>query len=170
VPVGACPPPSPVAPGVAIYSTSEFVAIYPEFTGITDPVGSNAFNMATLLLKNCCGSVVCDPNVRLTLLYMLTAHILFLNTAGAWNQNNPPGIVGRINNAGQGSVSVSAEMPNQPMSAAYFNQTRYGAQFYASTAQFRTTYYVPAPCNYGVLGPAGGPLSPYDSFGYPPYG
>jgi len=96
---------------------------------------------------------VVDPVVRQALLYLLTAHVTFLFTPSLANNNQPPGIVGRINAATEGSVSVSAEFPSTP-EAAWFNQTKYGAQFWAMTAVIRTMHYIPAPqhCD-GILGP-----------------
>lgn len=142
--IAACPPSIPITPGVVVFDSAEFLAIYPEFTG-ADPtaLGFN-FALATLNISNCCGSPVPDPNVRQSLLYLLTAHITALFTPSAQNNNAPPGIVGRISNATEGSVSVGAQFPSTPESA-WFDQTKYGAQFWAITAVFRTMHYIPAP-------------------------
>lgn len=161
MPIVSCPSPCPpVVLGVVQFSSAEFVAIYPEFTGIATPVQASAFADATLLLNNSCGSLVQDANQRMALLYTLTAHCLFLQAGtndGAGNVLPPPGIVGRIDNAGQGSVSVGASYNNEvTMSQAYFIQTKYGAKFWQQTAQFRTMFYVGAPCS----GPNGPDLLP----------
>jgi len=144
VTVAPCPTPTPVTPGVVVFDFSEFTGIYPEFTTANSMACQNNFNLSTLILNNCCSSIVVDPNVRQSLLYMLTAHITYLNTPCGANNNQPPGIVGRINSAGEGSVSVSAEMPTT-LESAYFMQTKYGAQFWQSTASIRTMHYIPAP-------------------------
>lgn len=161
--IAPCAPSSPVR-GVVVFVLDEFVEIYPEFTGVAGAAAQNAFNIATTMLANCCGSVVLDANLRQSLLYMLTAHYLFLNTPCAANKNQPPGIVGRIESAQEGSVSVSSEMP-LTLSNAYFMQTKYGAQFWQSTAQYRTARYI-APqqgCAPGFVG-AGFPFGN----GFPP--
>lgn len=126
------------------FSADEFLAIYPEFTGAATPSLQFNFNLATLNISNCCGSPVPDPNVRQSLLYLLTAHITALFTPSAQNANQPPGIVGRISNASQGSVSVGAQMPGT-ISSAWFDQTKYGAHFWTITAVFRTIHHIPAP-------------------------
>lgn len=142
--IAACPPSTPITPGVVVFSSDEFLAIYPEFAGAATPALQFNFNLASLNISNCCGSPVPDPNVRQSLLYLLTAHITALFTPSAQNTNQPPGIVGRISNATEGSVSVGAQMPGT-ISSAWFDQTKYGAQFWAITAVFRTMHHIPAP-------------------------
>lgn len=157
MPVVPCPSPCPpIARGVVQFSAPEFVALWPEFTGLTNGVMANAFTLATLLLNNSCASRVQDANVRLSLLYLLTAHVCYLNNGtndGAGNVNTPPGVVGRIASATEGSVSVAAEYSSEvSQSEAFFIQTKYGAQFWQMTAQYRTMHYVGAPA-FGPNGP-----------------
>lgn len=151
--IAACPPSVPVTPGVVVFDAAEFIAAYPEFTGVGTPLLTANFYLSTLNLSNCCGSAVVDPQVRQALLYLLTAHITFLFTPSLANNNQPPGIVGRIASATEGSVSVSAEFP-AVVEAAWFNQTKYGAMFWALTAPIRTMHYIaPPPSCCGPLGP-----------------
>lgn len=142
--IAACPPSAPVTPGVVVFSSAEFLEIYPEFTGAATPALQFNFNLASLNISNCCGSPVPDPNVRQSLLYLLTAHITALFTPSPQNNGQPPGIVGRVSNASEGSVSVGAQFPGTPESA-WFDQTKYGAQFWAITAVMRTMHHIPAP-------------------------
>lgn len=146
--IAACPPSAPIVPGIVVFDGPEFLAIYPEFTTAATPALQNNFNLATIILSNCCGSPVFNPAVRQSLLYMLTAHITFLNTPCGANNDQPPGVVGRIDSAAEGSVSVSAAM-EMTLSNSYFMQTKYGAQFWQSTASFRTMHYVPPVINCG---------------------
>lgn len=150
--VGPCTD-TPVTPGVVTFDSGEFLAAYPEFTGVGTGLLQANFNLSTINIANCCGSPVVDPVVRQALLYLLTAHITFLFTPCLANNQQPPGIVGRISSATQGSVSLAADFPQTPESA-WFNQTKYGAQFWAMTAVVRTMHHIPAPhqCG-GVLGP-----------------
>lgn len=150
MPVVPCPTPCPpITRGVVQFSPPEFVAQYPEFTGLANPVMQNAFNDAQFLLNNSCGSIVEDANQRLILLYTLTAHVLLIDAGtndGNGNVTTPQGIVGRIDSAAEGSVSVSASYNNEvTQSEAYFIQTKYGAKFWQQTAQYRTMHYVGAP-------------------------
>jgi hypothetical protein len=144
------------------------VAIWPEFAGIANPVMANQFTGAQLLLNNSCGSRVRDANTRLYLLYLLTAHLTFLNAGtndGAGNVTPAPGIVGRIDNAAEGSVSVGAAYSSQvSQSEAFFIQTKYGAQFWQETAQYRTFHYVGAPA-YGPNAP-GSPWPGVGDYGW----
>lgn len=150
--IAACPPATPVTPGVVVFDFTEFSAIYPEFVSAGGAACGFNFNLATMNLSNCCRSPVPNPAVRQSLLYLLTAHITFLFTPCAANNNQPPGMVGRINSASQGSVSVSAEFPAS-VNAAWFLQTRYGALFWQATASLRTMRYTPAPQSCDGFGP-----------------
>ena len=168
MPVIPCPSPAPTpTPGVVQFSDTEFVEIYPEFTGISSGAVTNNFTGAQYMLNNSCSSRVYDANERLYLLYLLTAHLTFLQNGtndGAGNVTPPPGIVGRIASATEGAVSVAAEF-NVPDSTnnAYLSQTKYGAQFLQATAKYRTMLYVPAPG--GVCGPGVAPWGTVPGYG-----
>lgn len=157
MPVVPCPTPRPQPVlGIVVFDGPEFVALYPEFTGLTNGVMQNAFNDAQFLLSNSCCSAVRDANQRLILLYKLTAHVLFLGTGtndGAGNTTTPQGIVGRIDSAAEGSVSVSAQY-NAIVgeSEAFFIQSPYGASFWQMTASYRTALYIGPPA-FGPNGP-----------------
>jgi hypothetical protein len=165
VPVIPCPSPCPPPVlGVVQFSATEFNALYPEFSGLSPTVQQNSFNDATFLLNNSCGSIVCDANQRMALLYTLTAHCLLIDRGtndGAGNVTPAQGIVGRIDTASEGSVSVSAQYNDEiTMSEAYFIQTKYGAKFWQQTAQYRTAFYVGPPST-GPNGP-GFPFAAFD--------
>ena len=69
-----------------------------------------------------------------------------------------PGIVGRINTASEGSVSVGAEYggdggPNQD----WYTSSRYGALYWMQTRQYRTALYLPALGSFPPNFPAGYP-------------
>lgn len=235
MPVVPCTNVQPVF-GVVDYSAAEFLASYPEFTGInnaTPQALANDFVGATFLLNNTCQSRVRDANQRLFLLYLLTAHIAAIHqglndggvgapsfagsvsvsganlavvsvTSGALAVGNslydgpgigpglvvpgtlviatqasgtpggvgaytivgsvgvlapenmivpgvpnispPLGIVGRINNASEGDVSVASEWSAPPnANQAYFVQTKYGADYWTMTARYRLGLFVAAP-------------------------
>lgn len=150
--VGPCVSTPPVH-GVVIFDPAAFIVEYPEFTGIPGGVLTRNFNHAALQLNNGCGSYVRDATQRETLLNMLTAHLTFLNQGsndGAGNVLPPPGVVGRINDATEGSVSVAAGWSAPPnASQAWLIQTKYGAEYWAATARYRTMrYIVPSVCRY----------------------
>lgn len=125
---------------VAAFSYAQWVARYPEFQGVVSAATASAyFTEACLHLDNTDGSVVANAARRLLMLNMLTAHIAALNTQE---------LVGRITDATEGSVSVSASMGDSvPGTSAWFLQTKYGAAFWQATAYLRTMLYVP-PARY----------------------
>lgn len=232
MPVNPCTTVQPVL-GIVVYSAAEFLASYPEFTGINNATPqslANDFVGATFLLNNTCCSRVKDANQRMFLLYLLTAHIAAIHQGvndggvgspaftgvgsiapgapavltvtqvgqgalvvgatlydgpagtiipgtviaslgsgtggiGTYNLNvsqtvtsesfivpgvpniiQPLGVVGRISDASEGDVSVSAQW-EAPANAnqAYFVQTKYGADYWTMTARYRTGLFVAAP-------------------------
>lgn len=166
MPVVPCAP-VPVVKGLVTFDPSIFVDAnhYPEFAAV--PAGQLNFNFlrAQLLLRNSCGSRVVDANAREVMLDLLVAHLTFL-TNGIPPLTPPPGIVGRIDSATEGSVSVTAEYStNVSQSEAFYIQTKYGALYWEMTAQYRTGVYIGAP-NCGCLGPFAGNLGPLGN-GYP---
>ncbi len=149
--VVACPTPTPTAQrGVVQFEPAAFKLLYPAFATVDDAVLTGYFDIATIFLNNSCCSIVKDAARREVLLNMLVAHIAAL-LSGA-NGQTPSGLVGRVNSAREGSVSVSAAYVNDmSMSEAYFSQTPYGAMFWTATAGYRAFHYMPAPMQ-GCIG------------------
>ncbi len=134
---------------VAIFNYGAWKARYPEFdTTVSEATADLYFAEATLYLANDGTGPVRDlpapaPSIQLVLLNMLTAHIAQLNSGSSIQPVVP--LVGRINTATEGSVSVGAELPNLPGSAAWYAQTKYGLNFWQATAAYRTFRYRPGP-------------------------
>lgn len=140
-----------VTPGVVVFDPAAFIVLFPAFSTVPAPALQANFNFATLLLNNSCCSVVCDAPTRSNLLNLATAHITAL--LNGVNGQGPSGLVGRISSASQGSVNVSAQYATElSMSDAYWSQTPWGAQFWASTVVYRTARYIP-PCDFYGEGP-----------------
>lgn len=136
---------------IAVFNYATWAAMYPDLaTTVTEPAAQGYFNQACLILNNTDGSLVCDVNARLALLNMLTAHIAILASPARG------GLVGRISNATEGSVTVAVAYSG-PDQAQWFLQTAPGAQYWQSTAQYRTAVYAPAPPDC---------VDPYAGFGY----
>lgn len=139
--------------GVVVFEPIPFKALFPMFATVDNAALQFNFNNATLLLNNSCGSRVCDAQLREHLLNLLTAHITAL--ANGVNGQPPAGIVGRINSATEGSVSVQAAWSTTvSASQAWYIQTQWGALYWEATARFRLGRYVPPPpgCGYGPGG------------------
>ena len=158
-------PTYPSNPAVA-FNYAAWSARYPEFSAVSPAYAQLCFNEAQLYCANVL-CIVCDPGILLTLLNMLTAHIVKLyapQVNGVPDNTDPgsqpnPGTVGRVANASEGSVSVTIEMPNQPQAAAWYQQTQYGSSFFAATAIYRTARYVPGNPMQPAFG--GGVASPF---------
>lgn len=142
--VQACPPPTPPVHGVVVFVPSDFRTAFPAFTAVSDIALQMSFTLATTLMNNSCGSRVQDANLRETLLNLLTAHITQLKDGA--NGDGPAGIVGRIDKATEGSVSVSATMDTAGVYGKdYYDQTQWGALYWAATSKYRRMVYIPAP-------------------------
>lgn len=128
--------------GIVAFDPVLFVARYSEFRDVTSPLLGMYFDEATMYLNNTDSSRVSDVAQRAVLLNMLTAHIAALNGSGI-KGNGAPGIVGRINSASEGSVSVNAEYATPANGTqAWYQQTQYGVAYWAATARYRTMQYV----------------------------
>jgi hypothetical protein len=132
-----------ITPGIVAFDPAAFVAAYPSFASVSATVLTGNFNLATLQLNNGFCSVVQDAPTRAQLLNLLTAHITAL--LNGVNGQPVSGVVGRISNATQGSVSVQMEFKTDSEAASFFVQTPWGAAFWQATAVYRTMRYV-RPC------------------------
>ena len=145
--IDPCPSPAPaIQRGIVRFEPAAFKVAFPAFATVADGLLEGDFAIATMFLNNSCCSVVKDAPTREKLLNLLVAHIATL-LQGA-NGVAPSGLVGRVDKAAEGSVSVSASYVNEmSMSEAYFAQTQYGAMFWTATASYRAFHYVPPPAN-----------------------
>jgi hypothetical protein len=147
--------------GVVTFNWAVWVVQFPELGYVTQPQGQSFFNRATLLVDNTPTSPIDSLVERTILLDLATAHIASLSSSP--NGQGPRGIVGRINNASEGSVSVQNEyVVPKTDSQAFWNQTQYGAEYWVASLKFRQGRFIPPPR--GVNGNpgfgffAGGPL------------
>lgn len=141
--VTPCPSDTPIARGVVAFDPTAFKAAFPEFSTIADPILNLNFGLAQLQLNNTCRSRIQDASKRETFLNLLVAHITQLRNG--INGQAATGAVGRVSYAMEGSVMATIDMGTTVLGQAYYNQTQWGAMFWASTAIYRTFRYVPAP-------------------------
>ncbi len=119
------------------FSYAGWVALYPEFVAVPQAQAQGYFDLSTTLLRNDGTSPVPTTALQLQLLNLLTAHMAKL-FAPASQGGQGAGIVGRIANASEGSVSVQTEYSSQISdSEAFYIQTAYGALYWQMTAAFR---------------------------------
>lgn len=136
------------------FDYSYWTAGYPEFAGCSPAQGQFWFDQAGLYCANvnCSPAFGTDGTVLKQLLYLLTSHIAWMNAPRDANGNPAAtgqpasAIVGRISSASEGSVSVQAEWKGSGSpSEDWYTQTKYGAAYWAATAQFRTFRYGARP-------------------------
>lgn len=127
-----------------VFDPAAFKIRYPEFANVSDTLLSACFVDSGLYLSNADNSPVQSLARRQSLLWMLTAHIAKLGGALAADGQALP--VGRVSSASEGSVSASFDyMTATPGTGAWFQQTQYGAAFWAATTALRGFRYRPQP-------------------------
>lgn len=138
-----------------VFDNTVWIGMFPEFTNVGGTLGASYFRRASYLCGNQPSSpLVCVDGMLADALYLLTSHIAWLNAprdadgspAAAGEPASP--IVGRINTAAEGSVSVGADMGDANAgspSQAWYMQTKYGAEYWAVTAPVRTARYAAQP-------------------------
>ena len=134
--------------GPITFNCATWVAVFPEFSGVSQAAAAGYFSIATLYVRNDGRGPINDLNMLTTLLNLTTAHIAKLfssqtdgvpTTGGA---EPPSGVVGRVGSATEGSVTAQLDFSDQPPNAAWWNQTPYGAAAWAAMKPFRTFRYV----------------------------
>ncbi len=128
-----------------VFDPTAFKARYPEFAAVADATLTACFNEAGLYLSNADNSPVQNITRRATLFNMLTAHVAYLG--GLLSADGMPRPVGRLSQAGEGSVSAAFEGP-PPGSAQWFQQSQYGASFWQATSSLRGFRYLAQPTRY----------------------
>jgi len=103
-------------------------------------------NSPTSIIDN-----IAPAYTRTTLLNYATAHIatlraVIINPANGL-PSQPSPLVGRINVATEGSVTVNAQNDYPPGSSQWWQQTQAGAFFWAASSKYRMMTYVPGPRN-----------------------
>jgi hypothetical protein len=146
--------------GPITFVYANWEALFPEMEAVSEPAATLYFNMATLYVRNDGCGPINDVNMLTTVLYLTTAHLakIFSNQTNGvptTGGSSPPNqAVGRIASAAEGSVSTSLEMPEQPPSAAWWNQTIYGAAAWKALAPYRTARYI-GPTRRRIFNPPG---------------
>ena len=133
--------------GVAItYTYAQWIAVYPQFASTVTEAAFDAtvYPLAQQYCVNDGSGPVSTAVIQTTLIGLMCSHVAQLLFGSATQALSP--LVGRVNTATEGSVSVGVEMP-VPTNATqgWLYQTQYGAAFWAATSPYRTARYVPAP-------------------------
>lgn len=132
-----------VPPVTFDYNT--WVGMFPYFSSVPSSLGAGYFIQACGLCANTTLNPLFSKGILPLALYLLTSHIAALNSPTPDGQQGST-LVGRINSATEGSVSVQAQWdssgsPNE----SYFTQTKWGAQYWTMAAVTRTAVYLGRP-------------------------
>ena len=128
---------------IATFNFQTWVTRYPEFKYVDANIAEAYWDEATLYHTNDGSGPVRHETQQALLLNMLTAHIAQLYKV---RDGQPVSdLVGRIDSASEGSVSVSAEYDLPPGTSQWYKQTKYGISYWNATIAFRTMQYRPAP-------------------------
>jgi hypothetical protein len=135
------------------FDAAAWKQIYPEYASLSDPQLNQLYTEATIIHSNngSWTNPITDPAIQTAMLNLLTAHLAYIGygaggpglstgTSGAGGT-----LVGRINSASEGSVSVGSEYNVTGNSAQWYIQTKYGATYWQMLGPYRTMRYVPGP-------------------------
>lgn len=127
--------------GAVTLDVIEWKTQYPQYAGLTTQQVEFLFQLAELYLENNGFSVVTDEAKRKLMLYLLTAHLAFLNFKDANGNGGNPGMVGHIASASEGSVSVSSGLSGVPFNKAFFFQSQFGMMFWNAAKVYMMGFY-----------------------------
>ena len=124
-------------------SFDTWMSTFPEFSGLTETQWNLYYVMAQEFIRNDGGGPVRSVSMQTQLLNLATAHCvqLFVGTQSNPASANDP--VGRVTNAGQGSVSAGFDLSIEAGTAQWFAQTKYGIALWTMGAVNRTFRYIP---------------------------
>lgn len=129
------------------WNYAQWIARYPEFADDVDETLAGALLAeAQVHHRNDGRGPVDDPGAQLVLLNMMMAHIAQLYRIE--NGQAVSELVGRINSATQGSVTVAADVDVGDGPSQWLAQTKYGFSYWAATAPYRAFRYFPGPRRY----------------------
>lgn len=130
---------------VTTFDYAAWTGQYPTFAKVSQAAAAGFFALSTIYWRNDGSSPARTQVLQDQLLYMLTAHIAWLQsprdaggTPDSTGTQLAPSIVGRISSASEGSVSVSTENSYAPGSAQWFQQTQWGSLYWQATLPFRS--------------------------------
>jgi len=128
--------------GVVEFNWDEWSVLYGELANsVSEQLAKVWFKEAQLYCDNTPKSPIQNLTTRESLLGMMTAHLITLNVPLKGQPSSP--LVGRISSATEGTVTVQVENKFPEGTPQWYQQTKYGARFWAATTQFRSFIYEP---------------------------
>ncbi|WP_272670103.1 MULTISPECIES: DUF4054 domain-containing protein [unclassified Providencia] len=124
--------------GTVELDPTRFKDAYPQFSALNDTQLQMLFVKACSLLNNTKCSYVKDLAEREMLLFLLMAHMAYIQSQIAEGNS----AVGRASSASEGSVSVSLDYGQTTNAEKWYTQTPYGAEYWQMTSKYRSFLYV----------------------------
>jgi hypothetical protein len=125
--------------GQVPFDYSAWVLRFPGLSGVKEPLATLYAAEAELFLNNSPSSVVQNLTVRALLLQLITAHLATLYSGE--NGEDPSPIVGTVNQASEGSVSIAAKLEGDRGNRAFWSQTKPGLEYWQATMRYRSATY-----------------------------
>jgi hypothetical protein len=129
------------------FSYNAWLARYPEFGGRVDSTtAQDLFNqVCETYIDNTDSARITDETRRRSLIWMLVAHLAELSAIGPNGERTSARMVGQMTGVSEGSVSISMGAMSTDTAGWWYQQTRYGAQYWNATARERLGRYTPGP-------------------------
>lgn len=121
---------------VVVFDIDEFRELYPKIVA-TDAQLRMFFSIAEGFLDNTDCSIVKSIEERKNLLYLLTAHLAWLNQQAEGGN----AVVGRVASASEGSVSISLDYGTMGNNERFYLQGPYGNLYWQMTKKYRSFLY-----------------------------
>lgn len=126
-----------------------WIARYPEFTSsVSDALYLQYFAEASIHHRNDGTGPVENAAAQQVLMNMMTAHIAWLNRLDPVTQQPINPLVGRINNATEGSVSVGVDTLQAEGVQQWLLQSTYGTAYWYASQPYRQMRYIRGPRRY----------------------
>ena len=123
--------------GIVQFDLSKFRKLFPKIIATDDQL-SMFFVEAGMYCNNTDKSIIKNLDERELLLFLLVAHIATLQQRiDSGNE-----AVGRVASASEGSVSVVLDNGQTKGSEKWYQQTAYGARYWALTKRYRSFFYM----------------------------
>lgn len=132
---------------VSTYSYAAFQAQFSNLSTVPSGTVQSWWNLAGAFHDNSGNGPVQEQGMQDSLMNMVAAHLLVLmggitvNADGSINQ----GVVGRVSNASEGSVSIASENNYPEGTVQWWQQTQFGSMYWMATAPWRSMQYRPGP-------------------------
>jgi hypothetical protein len=134
-------------PGAVPFDYALFVTMFPEFQSLSAQTVYALWLNACVILRNDASSPVQDPQTRVMLLMLLTAHLAALFGGPQGGGGFGPQLGGVYTSKAVDGVSLGSSGPYPGVTGtnAWYLQTRYGQDYWMKTRALRTFHYVPGP-------------------------